>query len=150
MLPSSVVTVIVAVPALTAVTFPLSTVATALSLEDHVTFLLVALDGLTVAVRVVCSPSVNSVLVTLRETLSTLIVSGRGFSHDASSKIIMLSASERYVLKLSMAISTFVYIVKVFTRGFNDTRYIYLEFSVQLRIIPNIYTFALLLQNDTS
>lgn len=56
-LPSSVVTVMVAVPAATAVTLPvLSTVATLVSLEDQVTFLLVALAGFTVATRVAVAP----------------------------------------------------------------------------------------------
>lgn len=51
--PSAVVAVIVAVPLATAVTTPeLDTVATAVLLLVHVTFVLVALDGVTVAVRV--------------------------------------------------------------------------------------------------
>ena len=60
MLPSSVVTVIVADPALTAVTLPLDTVATEVLLLFQLTFLLVALLGLMVAVRVYSSPSVIS------------------------------------------------------------------------------------------
>ena len=53
LLPSSVVTVIVAVPAFFAVTTPeVETVATVVLLEDQVTFLFVALEGDTVAVRV--------------------------------------------------------------------------------------------------
>ena len=59
LLPSLVVTVILAVPSLTAVTTPLFTVATlGLSLL-HVTSLLVALLGFTVAVRVLVSPSIS-------------------------------------------------------------------------------------------
>jgi hypothetical protein len=50
-IPFAVVTVIVAVPALTAVTFPLFTVATALSDEVQV-ILFTAFEGETVAVRV--------------------------------------------------------------------------------------------------
>ena len=53
LLPSSVVTVIVAVPAFFAVTTPeLETVATVVLFEVQVTFLFVALDGDTVAVSV--------------------------------------------------------------------------------------------------
>ena len=52
-LPSLVLTVMVAVPGFTDVTLPLLfTVATLVSLDDQVTFLLVALDGNTVAVNV--------------------------------------------------------------------------------------------------
>ena len=57
--PSAVVTVIVARPAFNAVTLPSDTEATVLSLDDQVTFLLVALSGLTVAVKVSSSPSVR-------------------------------------------------------------------------------------------
>ena len=60
LLPSSVVTVIVAVPAFNAVTLPLETVATEVLLLFQLTFLLVALLGLIVAVRVNSSPSVIS------------------------------------------------------------------------------------------
>jgi hypothetical protein len=48
-IPLDVEAVIVAVPALTAVTFPLFTVATELSEEDQVTFLLLVFSGKTVA-----------------------------------------------------------------------------------------------------
>lgn len=59
LLPSLVVTVMVAVPALFAETTPdEETVATEVLLEDHVTDLSVALDGVTVADRVCVSPSV--------------------------------------------------------------------------------------------
>ena len=57
--PSLVVTVIVAEPALFAVTRPeLDTVATVVLLEDQVTFWFVALVGAIVATRVWVSPSV--------------------------------------------------------------------------------------------
>lgn len=50
--PSVVVTVMVAVPALFAVTMPdEETVATDVLLDDHVTLLSVALEGVTVAVK---------------------------------------------------------------------------------------------------
>ena len=55
-LPLTVVAVILAVPALTAVTLPLFTVATLLLLLDHLTVLSVASVGLTVAVIVLDSP----------------------------------------------------------------------------------------------
>ena len=59
-LPSTVVAVIVAVPATTGVTTPPATVATFVSLDVQVTFLLVALAGATVAVMVpVAPPAVN-------------------------------------------------------------------------------------------
>jgi hypothetical protein len=55
---SVVVTVIIAVPIATGVTTPLLTVATPVLLEPHVTALLVAFEGVTVAVRAtVASPS---------------------------------------------------------------------------------------------
>ena len=78
LLPSSVFTVMVAVPALTAVTLPSDTVATVLSLELQITFLLVALEGLTVAVRVVTSPSVRVTEVLSKVTFATENTSGRG------------------------------------------------------------------------
>ncbi len=58
--PSTVVTVIVAVPAFFAVTTPdEDTVATVVLLDDHVTFWFVALEGETVAVSVLVWPSVS-------------------------------------------------------------------------------------------
>ena len=45
--PSALVTVIVEIPTVTPVTVPFDTVATEVSLEDHVTSLLVALEGIT-------------------------------------------------------------------------------------------------------
>ena len=57
--PSFVVTVMVAVPSISAVTTPeLDTVATAVLLDDQVTDLSAALEGVTVAVRVCVSPTV--------------------------------------------------------------------------------------------
>ena len=67
-LPPSAVTVIVASPAPTAVTFPLwSTVATPGVLLSHVTLLFVAVEGDTVALRFVVSPTLR-----LTELLSSL------------------------------------------------------------------------------
>ena len=58
----------VAVPSLTAVTFPSFTVATSVLSEVQVTAFSVALAGLTVAARVISSPSVISSEVLSRET----------------------------------------------------------------------------------
>ena len=60
--PSSVVTVIVVVPAFTAVTLPFDTVATDVLLLFQETFLLVALLGLIVAVNERLSPSYKVVV----------------------------------------------------------------------------------------
>ena len=57
--PSAVVTVIVAFPGFSAFTTPLTTVATSSSLDDQVTFLFVALDGITAAVNVAVVSSTN-------------------------------------------------------------------------------------------
>ena len=54
--PSTVFTVIVALPAATGVTTPFTTVATAASEVDHVTDLFVALAGATVATNVSAPP----------------------------------------------------------------------------------------------
>jgi hypothetical protein len=70
--PSCVVTVIVAFPADTAVTSPLAfTVATAVLFELHVTFLLVALAGRTVAVNCCVAPIEIEADVGDTDTLST-------------------------------------------------------------------------------
>jgi hypothetical protein len=75
--PSEVVTVIVAEPALTAVTLPLaSTVATPASEDFQLTDLLVALLGDTVAVRDSEPPSLRLTLDLLSETPATETVSG--------------------------------------------------------------------------
>ena len=77
--PSSVSTVIVAVPADTAVTLPLSlTVATSGSSLLQLTFGLVASSGSTVAVRVALSPSFNSSVSSLKVTPVTSTVTGSG------------------------------------------------------------------------
>ncbi len=59
-LPSSVFTVMVAVPADSGVTTPFATVATVSLLDDHVTFLLAALAGVTVATKVSVAPPATS------------------------------------------------------------------------------------------
>ena len=71
--PSSVVTVMVAVPALMPLTVPLFTVATLASLVDQLMFLLVALLGDTVAVRVVFAPVSRLALVLFKDTPVTEI-----------------------------------------------------------------------------
>ena len=80
--PSTVLTVIVADPALTAVTLPLLTVATDLSLLSQVTEALSALLGETVAVRSPLSPSTSEREVGLTVTPVTLTGWG-SFSQDA-------------------------------------------------------------------
>ena len=61
--PSTVVTVIVVVPAVNGVITPLATVATAGALEDQVTLLLVAFAGATVATNVPVAPPAVKVMV---------------------------------------------------------------------------------------
>lgn len=74
LLPSTVFTVIVAVPTFLAVTSPSEdTVTTEVLLDDHVTLLLVALDGLTLAVNSDVSPSFSVIEVLDRETPVTFI-----------------------------------------------------------------------------
>ena len=71
-LPSAAVAVMVAVPAATAVTTPEElTVATLVLLLDQLIFLLVALDGLTVALIVFVPPTVIVADVLSREILVT-------------------------------------------------------------------------------
>ena len=73
--PSTVFTVIVAVPAAFAVTRPEEdTVATAVLPDDHVTFLFVAFDGATVAVSVSVSPTVSDKLLLFSVTPVTATV----------------------------------------------------------------------------
>ena len=67
-LPSSVVTVIFALPVATPVTTPLLTVATDALFELHVTFLFTASAGATVAVRVIVLPCFTDADVLLRVT----------------------------------------------------------------------------------
>ena len=71
--PSSVVTVILAVPVVTAVTSPFSSTVAASGLDDsQVTFLFVAFSGATVAVNCRVSPTwVSVALVLFSSTLST-------------------------------------------------------------------------------
>ena len=72
--PSFVVTVMVAVPAALAVTTPEDdTVATDVLLDDHVTDLFVALEGVTVAVKVQDSPSFRDKVVMFKLTPVTEI-----------------------------------------------------------------------------
>ena len=74
--PSAVVTVMVAVPAFFAVTMPFETVATVVLEDDQVTFWFVALDGLTVAVKVSVLPTIRVAVDLLSVTLVTEMVSG--------------------------------------------------------------------------
>lgn len=68
LLPSAVVTVIVALPAETAVTTPLETVATDVFNDVQVTVLLVAFSGATVAVKVSVAPTSSVVSVLFKLT----------------------------------------------------------------------------------
>jgi hypothetical protein len=72
LLPSSVVTVMVALPAETALTTPLDTVATDVLLDFHVTFLLVASDGEMVGVSLVSEPVSKAIEVLSSDTPVTL------------------------------------------------------------------------------
>ncbi|CDC37942.1 unknown [Clostridium sp. CAG:352] len=62
-LPLEVVAVITAVPSATPITLPIDTVATDVLLDVQVTSLLVAFEGVTVAVRVVSFPSITVAVV---------------------------------------------------------------------------------------
>ena len=73
---------IFALPALTAVTTPSLTVATDELLDDQRIFLFSALEGDTVAVRDIVSPSVNSIEVEFNVTVVTATGVGRGSSHE--------------------------------------------------------------------
>ena len=63
-------------PGFKAVTLPLSTDAMEPSVEVHITFLFVALEGDTVAVNVSLSPSTNEMDSELRVIFVTFTVSG--------------------------------------------------------------------------
>ena len=76
LLPSTVVAVIVAVPAFSAVILPFSTVATAVLSDFHVTLLLVAFAGNTVTVREADSPTFRSSVDLFRDTPVTVITDG--------------------------------------------------------------------------
>jgi len=87
--PSAVVTVIVAVPAATAVTTPLvDTAAVAVLLLLHVTFLFAALEGATVAVRVSVLPTVRMADDLLRVTPLT----GTGLTVTVQAAVLLPSA----------------------------------------------------------
>ena len=66
--PPSALAVIITLSDFCAFTLPFDTEATVLSLDDHITFLLVALSGLIVAVSVNSSPSLS-----YTEVLSSVI-----------------------------------------------------------------------------
>ena len=83
--PSLVVTVIVALPPPLAVTTPEEeTVATEVLLEDQLTVLSVALDGVTVAVSVAVSPSVKVNCVGLNATPDTGTVAALTFTEQVA------------------------------------------------------------------
>ena len=74
--PSAVVAVMVAVPLPTAVTTPsLLTVATPVSLLVHVTLVLLALDGVTVAVSVAVCPAAAKLRLVLLSVMPVALMS---------------------------------------------------------------------------
>jgi hypothetical protein len=75
-IPSEVFTVIVALPSAMAVTAPLFTVATAVSLDVQVTLLSAALAGLTVAIRVGVLPTARLRPAVFRVTPVTAMMAG--------------------------------------------------------------------------
>ena len=99
LLPSAVVTVIVALPAALAVTTPeAETVATSVLLDDQVTSLFVAFSGVTVAVSVAVSPSVRvnevlSRLTPVTETVFALTVTTQSAVLPPSSVVTRMVAS---------------------------------------------------------
>ena len=93
--PSLVVTVILAVPAATAVTLPPSTVAT-LELSDvHITLLSAASVGATVAVRVNSSPTVIVLVVSLSFTSVTFFTAFVGLQDEKAINIIATASSPK-------------------------------------------------------
>jgi hypothetical protein len=91
LLPSSVVTVMVAVPVATGVTMPPLTVATALLLVDQVTFVLVALVGETVAVRLPVAPFATRFKV-VGERLTLVTETGVALTYTVHVAVLLPSA----------------------------------------------------------
>ena len=94
--PSSVLTVIVAAPSATAVTTPLSTVATFSSEVLHVTDVTAALEGATVAVKEPVVPTFSSKEVGLTVTPVTVSSSTSSSSEQAVNEnaiIVVMKAS---------------------------------------------------------
>lgn len=116
--PSAVLTVIVAVPADFAVTTPLDeTVATLVFDELHVTFLLVAFEGDTVAVSVSVEPVFNVVLVLLSDTPVTETVGfvtvtvqvAVLFPSSVLAVIVVVPADFAATIPLDETVATFVF-----------------------------------------
>ena len=100
LLPSVVMTVIEAAPALTAVTLPSSsTVATSGLEEDQLTDLLVAVDGETVTESVSLSPSTRVIVVLLMDTLSTGMIAGSSSLQPAAEKTEMTDKTKTRVFR---------------------------------------------------
>src|SRR5690554_7453594 len=92
LLSASDVAVIVAVPTATAVTLPLaSTVATSSSLDDQLIFLLVAFEGVTVAVSCAVSSTNNVKSFGVTLIALTFSTSGSGSTFGGSSSQLMNS-----------------------------------------------------------
>ena len=88
--PSAVFAVIVVFPGASAVTTPLTTLATAGAELDHVTALLLASAGCTVAVSVVCPPTVSSPkkLPPLSSDAMVTVEPGEGIDFTLDSSVI--------------------------------------------------------------
>ena len=95
-----------ALPAFNAITLPLDTVATEVLLLLHVIFLLVALSGLTVALRVNSSPSVISYDVLSNVTLST----GYTLALTVTSQVAVLPPSS--VLTVMVALPALIAVTR--------------------------------------
>ena len=110
---SPALAVMVAVPSLTAVTLPLSTVATAESELLQVTVLSVASSGVTVATSVSESPSVKVKVVLLREipvTATTFLLTATLQVADCSPALAVIEAEPSLTavtLPLSSTVATF-------------------------------------------
>jgi len=112
LLPSAVVTVMVAVPTALAVTFPLpSTVATLVLLELHVTFWLVALDGSIIGERVSSPPTARVMLVLFSDTPVTGI--GVAFTVTVQVAVLFPSAVVTVIVAVPTAMAVTVPLVTV-------------------------------------
>ena len=93
--PSLVVTVILAVPAATAVTLPSSTVATLESSDVHITALSAASAGATIAVRVNSSPILIVLVVSLSVTPVTFFTAFVGLQDEKATNIVAATSNPK-------------------------------------------------------
>ena len=106
---SPAVTVMVAVPTLTAVTLPLETVATPASELDHETDLLLALEGDTVALKSTDSPIAREAEVWLSVTPDTSTglvsgLSGTGSSFWEQATIVAMTETNMSNLQTALSV----------------------------------------------